>query len=126
MRKSEASPVNRRRLKLSPTATGRDMADFNPAMFLKVTLDNLTALGRNMDAPGDGPALALVGNVFELGVEINNNLNRIAAAQERLAAIAEADFAGAVEHEVLARVEPAVAAVMKEKEKRSFIGQKRD
>ena len=102
------------------------MAEFNPAMFLKVTLDNLTALGRNMDAPGDWPALALVGNVFELGVEINNNLTRIAAAQERLAAIAEADFAGAVEHEVLARVEPAVAAVMMEREKRSFIGQKHD
>ena len=112
------------RLKPSLIATGRDM-DFDPKNFMQSVAINLNKL-RDV-IPTDGfAACNLVGNVFELGVEINNNLNRIAAAQERLAAIAEADFAGAVEHEVLARVEPAVAAVMKEKEKRSFIGQKRD
>ena len=78
--------------------------DFDPKNFMQSVAINLNKL-RDV-IPTDGfAACNLVGNLFELGTEINNNLNRIAAAQERLATIAEADFAGAVEHEVQARVE---------------------
>lgn len=108
------------------------MADsFNPGVILERTDRALMIFREFMirDGVPQGDAAAWSGLAFDLisvAVEINNNLNRIAAAQERLATIAEADFAGAVEHEVQARVEPAVAAVIKEREKRSFIGQKHD
>lgn len=100
--------------------------EFHPQHFAQSVIYNLNGLRDAMTERGDSAALNLVGNLFELVAEINNNLNRIAVAQEKLVAIAETDFAAALEQEVAARVEPAVNAVVKDREKRSYIGKKPD
>lgn len=104
------------------------MNDFNPEHFMQAVVINLNKLRAHPigSTNADEAGLNLVGNLFELGAEINNNLNRLAVAQEQLVAIAQADFAAAVEQEVTARVEPAVNAAVKETAKRSYIGKKPD
>ena len=96
-----------------------DVPQFHPAHFKQSVIHNLNGLSNHMTERGDSFALGLVGNLFELFNEINTNLNRVAVAQEQLVAIAQADFATAVEQEVTARLDPAVNAVRKEVEKRS-------
>ena len=105
------------------------MNEFNPEHFIQAVVFNLNKLRTSATDRQDGPethALALVGNVFDLLNEINVNLNRIAVAQERQVELMTADMQKQFEGAVAEVAEQRVNQAMKEKEKRSFIGQKHD
>ena len=107
------------------------MNEFNPEHFIQAVVFNLNKLRTSATDKQDGPethahALALVGNAFELMSEINTNLNRIAVAQEKQVELMTADMQEQFEGAVAEAAEQRVNQAMKEKEKRSFIGQKHD
>ena len=72
-------------------------------------------------------ALELLEGSLVLAASIADSLQRIAAAQEDMAAIARVDINATIDEEVKARLEPevekGVAHEMEKRTKRSFIGQ---
>jgi len=108
------------------------MTPFHPETFLAFMEKAVMGLANNADDPkgttaaGTAAAVQIAHGLVLLGVEMNTNFNRIAVAQEAMLDLARADFTEAVEAAVQEQTETAVNLRMKEKEKRSFIGQKPD
>lgn len=99
------------------------MTAFNPEHIMQSVIHNLANL-RVAVPPQTHAAVNLVGNVFALLTEINNNLNRIAVAQEAQVNLMTMDLQAEVDDAVASRTEVRVKEELKKRTERSFIGKK--
>jgi len=103
---------------------------FDANVFTKRTFEAIHGIRKAMEGDRHAPVkegLELLEGALILTASIADSLQRIAAAQEDMAAIARVDINATIDEEVKARLEPevekGVAQEMEKRTKRSFIGQ---